>query len=89
MGEHCELFWCTDPAPCADGDPACMVPPECGGSCVPDTIEPPPPPPLEPCANDGECGAFQYCAFPMCIRGEECPTLGLCVDLDPGTPSPA
>jgi hypothetical protein len=87
--EHCELYWCMG-RPCAMDDPSCMDP-ACGGACVPDVSEPPPPPPppsVEPCASDSDCGAFQYCAVPMCIRGEDCPTIGICVDLRDPTELP-
>lgn len=80
--EHCELYWCMGP-PCAEDDPACILP-GCGGSCVPDVVEPPPP--LPPCRIDSDCGSDEYCALPRCIREEGCPTVGVCLpfsDADP------
>lgn len=83
--EHCELIWCMG-RPCAMDDPSCIA--SCGGACVPDVIVLPPPPPLEPCTSDADCGAFQVCALPTCIAGEDCPTIGVCLDtMDPGDPT--
>lgn len=81
--EHCELVWCMG-VPCADGDPSCVG--SCGGYCAPDVITPPPPPPpLPPCAADSDCRMGEYCSLPVCIWEVDCPTVGVCLPIDPGT----